>query len=309
MRGTYAGTRPSALFGTKYVQGVGRQVDWDLIPASYRQGAVKVIIGANAAQNDTTISLTVPAGKHLSKGEVLDFGSGKFAKLGEAVIGTGSEVANIDVEALVTALVDGDIAYVGGTGPKFIPACTIMQKLTGGKMIPMALVTKTYSATRTADAGNTGNGVMTLHSTTPVLAGAQVGTYRVVFIEPASNLGTFVVFAPDGHEVGEGVVGTEFATEIKFTIADGATDFVAGDAISVVVAQTDGSDCCGLILTDATENSLTDSVTGYGLAVSGVVFENLLPDAVGGVITATQKAALNGVAQGWLFETYQDTRA
>src|SRR5258708_3701717 len=48
-------------------------------------------------------------------------------------------------------------------------------------------------ASPVADAGNTGNGVFTMDVTTPVLAGAQNGNYRVVCIEPGTNVGTFEV--------------------------------------------------------------------------------------------------------------------
>lgn len=87
---------------------------------------------------------------------------------------------------------------------------------------------------------NTGNGAFTAHASAPTQAGAVAGVYKVVFIEPAANLGTFQVERPDGSIVGQGVVGTEFNNEIRFTIADGATDFVAGDGFAVTVGAGDG---------------------------------------------------------------------
>lgn len=308
MRNSYSGTRPAAIFGQKYVQSSGRQVDWDQIPDSFRQGAVKVTCGANATAADTTMSLTVPLGAVLAKGTVLDFGGGKFARLSAAYTGTGAEVSGITVDALVSNISDGDVAYVGGHGPKFVPACTVMQQLTNGKVIPMSLVTKTYGAVRTPKGTNTGNGVMTL-AATPVVSGGQAGTYRVVFIEPTSNLGTFVVEDPAGVVIGEGVVGTVFSNQVAFTIADGATDFIAGDSFTIAVTQSDGSACAGLIITDATQGSLTDAATGYGMVVSGVVWENLLPDSVAGSLSAAYKAALQSCGQGFVFETYADNRA
>lgn len=304
----FNGTRPAFLFGTKYVQSTGRQVDWDQIPDSYRQGAVNVTAGANAAQNATTMTLNVPLGTTLAKGTVLDFGGGKFARLAQVVVGTGGNVANIAVDSLVTAIAINDTAFEGGSGPKFVPAGTIMAELSSGRVIPDKLAAQTFGAVGAAKAGNTGNGVMTLAGT-PVLSTGRAGVYRVVFVEPVTNLGTFVVEDPSGKIVGEGVVGTAFSNQVAFTIADGATDFVAGDAFTITVTQTDGSKCAGLILTDATQGSLTDAATGYGMAVSGVVFENLLPDAVAGVLTAAQKAKLETAGQGWVYETYTDTRA
>jgi hypothetical protein len=86
----------------------------------------------------------------------------------------------------------------------------------------------------------TGNGVLTFAN--PNSNGKiKDGAYSVVFIEPATNLGTFEVRDPTGKFVGTGVVGTAFNKEIKFTIADGATDFVAGDVFTLTVV-TDPSD-------------------------------------------------------------------
>lgn len=92
------------------------------------------------------------------------------------------------------------------------------------------------------DAGNTGNGVFTIDATTPVLSDAKNGVYRVVCIEPVTNLGTFAVIDPKGVEIGRAIVGATFSNQIKFAIADGATDFVAGDAFSVTVGIEDPTD-------------------------------------------------------------------
>lgn len=89
-----------------------------------------------------------------------------------------------------------------------------------------------------AGAGNTGNGAM---GAITVGAGALPGVYRVLFIEPVTNLGTFLVEDPNGKIVGRGFVGTAFsAGGLGFTIADGATDFVAGDQFLITVAAGSG---------------------------------------------------------------------
>ncbi len=89
-----------------------------------------------------------------------------------------------------------------------------------------------------AKAGNTGDGVLTLAN--PAFgAGVKAGVYQAVFIEPATNAGAFIVEDPDGIQVGEGNVGVAFDGVVKFTIADGATDFVAGDGFDVTVTGAD----------------------------------------------------------------------
>jgi hypothetical protein len=100
-----------------------------------------------------------------------------------------------------------------------------------GKTVVIASTTASVAA----DASNTGNGVFTLDVTTPVLAGAKDGIYRVVNDLVAANSGMFIVFDPDGIEIGRVAVAATFANQIKFAVADGATDFAIGDAFSVNV--------------------------------------------------------------------------
>lgn len=89
--------------------------------------------------------------------------------------------------------------------------------------------------------GNTGNGVFTLDGATPLLKGAQPGVYKVVCMSAAANSGIFWIFDPQGNQLGQYVVGAAaFADQIKFTIADGAADFVIGDEFDVTVAAGSG---------------------------------------------------------------------
>ena len=85
-------------------------------------------------------------------------------------------------------------------------------------------------------AGNTGNGILTL-ADPAVAAGARPGVYQAICIEPAANAGTFEVFGPDGVSIGTATVAVAFDGEVKFTIADGSTDFVAGDAFRITVPE------------------------------------------------------------------------
>jgi Bacteriophage lambda head decoration protein D len=100
-------------------------------------------------------------------------------------------------------------------------------------LITLAGATETH-------AGNTGNGAMTLDVTTPVLAFAEAGIYRVVCTVAAVNGGTFRVYAPRGRVLGDVAVAATFANWIKFVIADGSTDFIVGDTFLVTVAAGSG---------------------------------------------------------------------
>lgn len=124
------------------------------------------------------------------------------------------------------------------------------------------------TATGAAVSGNTGNGTI---GTMSAGATAKAGVYTATCIEPAANGGTFTVEDPDGVNVGTAVVGTAFAGPVNFTIADGATDFVAGDRFTITVAagsgkykeynpaNTDGSQTAVAILYAAVDVTAADT--------------------------------------------------
>lgn len=81
---------------------------------------------------------------------------------------------------------------------------------------------------------NTGNGVLTLAN--PATSQQAVdGDYLLTCTAAAANAGTFSVQTPDGREIGPMTVAVAFNKEIKFTLADGATDFVVGDSFKIRV--------------------------------------------------------------------------
>ena len=100
--------------------------------------------------------------------------------------------------------------------------------------------TGTLTAASAADGGNTGDGALTLASPA-VTSAARPGVYTVTCIEPASDGGTFDVEDPDGTSIGTAKIGVAFAKQVKFTIADGATDFAAGDRFTITVGAPDGT--------------------------------------------------------------------
>lgn len=100
-------------------------------------------------------------------------------------------------------------------------------------------ITRGSATSAATSGGNTGNGTLTVDGTTPVKAGAKTGVYTVRFIAAATNNGTFRVTDPDGFVLGDVVMAGgsgAFDNDIKFAIADGATDFVVGDGFDVTVA-------------------------------------------------------------------------
>lgn len=85
-----------------------------------------------------------------------------------------------------------------------------------------------------ADAQNTGDG--TFAATPTGVAGVKAGDYELVILDPVANAGAFALYDPDGILVDTGDVAAAFSNQLAFTLQDGATDFVAGDRITVTVA-------------------------------------------------------------------------
>jgi hypothetical protein len=141
----------------------------------------------------------------------------------------------------------------------------------GTKTYPVGTVLgKTFvatSVTPTAAAGNTGNGSI---GTVTITGKAKRGTYTVTIIKAATNAGDFIVRDPSNNVVGYGTVAVAYSNELAFTLADGATDFVVGDSISVEVVgdykykmveatATDGSNIARAIYISANDGSFGTS--------------------------------------------------
>lgn len=97
------------------------------------------------------------------------------------------------------------------------------------------------TATASAWSGNTGDGAM---GAITVAAATKLGTHKITIVEPGANVGTFIHEDPDGILVSKrGVVASAYSGGgLSFTLADGATDFVAGDGFDIVVSKaTDGN--------------------------------------------------------------------
>ena len=89
--------------------------------------------------------------------------------------------------------------------------------------------------------GNTGNGTFTIDASTPTLAGAKPGVYRLRCIAAAANGGTFRLEDPDGIVLGDTVMAAGAATvseHIRGALADGSSDFIVGDGFDITVPAT-----------------------------------------------------------------------
>lgn len=176
--------------------------------------------------------------------------------------------------------------------PRSREQITIMasQTLVANQVLGKTAFAATVGAAAAAST-NTGNGTVTLAN--PAFGGdVMPGVYRLFCIEPGTNGGVFRLESPDGrHQGGRIVVGTAFTGPINFTIADGATDFVAGDSFTFTVtgvqyrwgafdpAATDGRQVPAGMLFDAV-------TTGAGVTARAVA--------------VVRAAALNAKSLQWI---------
>lgn len=177
-----------------------------------------------------------------------------------------------------------------------------------GTVLGLVTDADVVSTAQAADAGNTGNGTIA-EGDPAVGADVKVGAYRIVCIEPAADAGQFSVEDPDGVQIGVASVGVEYDGEIVFTISDGGTDFIAGDAFTFTVSRSsfgyvpspnaadDGSDqavAIALYGCDATSAAKKIAAITGDAEVNGniLVYEATVNDAAKKAAKATQLAAV-----------------
>lgn len=170
---------------------------------------------------------------------------GKRTRAGNGAVVTGS-IATTTLT--VTAVTSGTLTvgqYISGSGVTAGTKITAFGTGTGGTGTYTVSESQTASSTTitavaayaAAWSGNTGNGAM---GAITVTAAALPGTYKLMITEPGTNVGNFQVFNPNGLLVDQGDVAAAFsAGGLGFTLADGSTDFVAGDGFDIVVAAGD----------------------------------------------------------------------
>ena len=114
------------------------------------------------------------------------------------------------------------------------------------------------------------------------------------------------------------LVTNDVATH-TITPASGSKVLKAGTAVGVLAGSgklrprvVTANPAIGLLESDAIELDRSAALTGYGVIVGGVIYENLLPDATGGppkTIAAGIKTELAAAGTGFAWEVYQDTRS
>lgn len=305
--------RPYVVDAKSLDRTAGYQINWDRVPESFRQGEAAVVTvgsgGASSSDTSVPVSVVFKNGHTvIPVGAVLDFGGGKFARL-SAPYTSG---VTITVDALPTALVENDAATWfenGDAGKKIIR---------GGTVVCLDGPTVTVSAA--AGSSNVGNGTI---GTVSATSAAKPGVYTLTVVEPGSNAGIISVEDPQGKTVGDATVGSAATVDgVTFTVADGSTDFAAGDLFTIEVSVSEASKsgkilprstgrgkAIGILEQDAVEDDRSASLTGYGVLAGGVLYENMLPDSVSGELPESYKQELAAAGTGFAYQRYQDGRS
>ena len=191
---------------------------------------------------------------------------------------------------LVNSESQSKVQLFAGGFPRVLIAITIV--LGAGVLAAGTVLGKILKGAATAAAktgGNTGNGTLALDETTPILAGAKPGIYKVRVIRAAiaaigetspAMKGIAELKDPDGNilEVFDiaGDPGTTISNQVKFAMEEGATPFVLGDGFDITIAAGSGSykayDKDNLDGSEVAELILADDVDATSAAVKATAY-------------------------------------
>lgn len=163
------------------------------------------------------------------------------------------------------------------------------------------------------EGGNTGDGVLTIADPATNTKVKQ-GRYVLTITEAVSDGGKFVVEDPNGQNIGEGAVGVLFNKEIKFTLADGATDFALNDQFFIDVdtdpvtgehyvaydpTATDGSEVPVAMSIYLVTTGVGETFKAAGITRFAQLNKNCIawPD---GITTAQKSAAADALAKSMI---------
>lgn len=199
--------------------------------------------------------------------------------------------ASLTMSALLKTEVNSEISRATGT---LLAGSGGPRELKMGQ--PIAKISENGATTVTATAGtNTGNGALTLANPAYTSA-AKPGVYTITMLTEKANGGEFEVEGPNGAIVGAGKVGTAFTKQVRFTIADGATDFVPGDQFTLKVGIVPGENDGKIVAWDPTASNGSQIICGVCLKDCVAADGEDLP---GGVLYSRRLAVLNAGAIVW----------
>lgn len=173
-------------------------------------------------------------------------------------------------------------AYKNAAGKKVVHAGSVLGVTVDGQAVPRAA---TQTLTSVVVASNVATATLAAH-------GYKVGDKLTI-------AGASLAYA-NGQIV---VASVPDANTVTYA-ATGANATATGTITAAYTAQC-------LLLTEAIEGQASDSRSGYGCLIGGVLFENRLPDATGtpALLPSAFKSELAAAGVGFAFEQFADSRA
>jgi hypothetical protein len=242
------------------IQDNGKQIDWSVVNNSYRRGTFKVKLAEAVSIGETGI--TVDALLHpLEIGSRILFATYEPVVVTVGAAGASAGATSVPVDALSGPIPAGQVVHLGTNKFVVLSAAAAAGATSLATLaIPTALVDNDTGTWRGGDAEL-------------VLAAAALeGATSITVESPNFEL------ADDAE--GDVVLVDDYMDSSKKFIPAGTVMSELSNRKLVPRASRPGSEAATcVLLTDAIEDSRTDSETGYGVTYGGIMKENLMPDA------------------------------
>jgi hypothetical protein len=279
----------------------GRQIDWSLVPVSYAPGTDYTITvnQADVAAGDTSVTVdALPVA--LPAGTVLDFGSYDAVTVTIDDATTGAGDTSVGIASFTGFIPSGTLLDFGVDGSGNVQIVKLAADLDGtSSAVTTMTVVELAAAIVDASTATFPGGDIQAKLTASAAAAATTITVEPLPFAIAND--ATATYTENGGGVGKRAIK---AGTVMAELSSGKV---------VPRADRPGSETSiGLLTTEALEDSQAAGLSGYGLIVGGVVYENLLPEASGtpATINATYKTELQtaGVGTGFAFIQYGDDR-
>lgn len=296
---TYPNRIPFVVDQHTLVRNDGRQVDWELVPMSYASAMGEYTITVNQADvaaGDTSITVdALPVA--LPAGTVLDFGSYAAATVTINDATTAAGDTTVTIASFTGFIPDGTILDFGVDGAGNVQIVKLNGDLDGTSS-PVTSMTVVELAAAIVDAS------------TATFAGGDIVAKLTA---SAASGATSITVEPLQFAVANDAEATYRMGLGKRLIPAGTVMAELTSGKVVPRAARPGSETAiGLLATDAAEGDTSAAMSGHGVLIGGVIYENLLPEASGSpaTIDATHKTELQatGVGTGFSFQQYSDDR-
>jgi len=269
------------------VIGQGIQINWDRVTDDYRAGVRQVQLNGAAAAGATSLTVDALPGP-IENGTVLNFGSHAPVTVTVGAAGALANATSIPVNALSGPIPNGTVLDFTGVGEY---ARLTAAAATGATSLTVEALDAALEA---GDTALFPGGAQDALVTADAPAGATTVTVDELQFPIADNATAPFGFGSGPKQIKAGTVMAEEAGASRLYVPRS------------VAAGAEFAGC--LIVSNAEEGEVASGYSGFGELLGAVVWENLLPDAVAGVIPAAYKTEMNDAGCTFVYRQYSDSR-